>query len=77
MDDYYTKKEITDMIANLATKDDIKDLKTFVSNVNTGVSIFKISWHTVATIGGFFSACFAIWLVFKYLLGTWIISLLK
>lgn len=77
MDDYYTKKEVQDMIANLATKDDIKDLKAFVRNINIGVGIFKISWHTIATIGGFFSAIFATWIVVKYFLGSWIISLLK
>lgn len=56
------------MLANLATKDDIKEVLNFMKNVNTGVSIFKISWHTIAVVGGFISAVVAIVVFIKFVL---------
>lgn len=39
------------MVANLATKDDIKEVVTLMKNINLGVGIFKGGIHTVIFFG--------------------------
>lgn len=65
MDDYYTKTEVNEMIANLATKQDVKEVLNFMKNINFGVGVFKISIHTIVFIGSLVSAIAAILVVVK------------
>lgn len=65
MEDYYTKTEVNEMIANLATKQDVKEVLTFMKNINLGVGVFKISIHTIVFVGSLIAAVAAILVVVK------------
>lgn len=53
------------MLANLATKQDVKEVITFMKSVNYGVGVFKVSIHTVVFVGSLIAAVGAILLTFK------------
>lgn len=59
--------EIRAAMEGLATKEDVKAIGNFIKNMNFGVGVFKISWHIIATVGGFISAIVAIGLFFKFI----------
>lgn len=58
--------EIHIKIDGLATKDDIKELKEFMKNVNIGVGIFKFTWNNASQIGSIFVLLVAVGLFIKY-----------
>ena len=64
--------DIREAMEGLATKDDVKAIGTFIKNMNFGVGVFKISWHVIATVGGFISAVVAIALFFKFIVAGFI-----
>lgn len=65
MEDYYTKTEVNEMLENIATKDDIKEVLTLMKNINLGVGIFKGSIHTVVFVGSLVASISAILVLVK------------
>lgn len=65
MEDYYTKTEVNEMLANLATKTDIKEVLTLMKNINLGVGIFKGGIHTIIFIGSFVASIGALLVLLK------------
>lgn len=47
---------INEQMKGLATKEDTKEIINFLRGYKLGVGIFKISFHTIVTMGGFLAA---------------------
>jgi hypothetical protein len=65
---------INDQMKGLATKDDTKEIINFLRGYKLGIGIFRISFHTIVTIGGFLAALAAIAVFIKFVLAgliTW------
>lgn len=68
---------INEQIKGLATKEDTTEIINFLRGYKLGVGIFKISFHTIVTVGGFLAALAAIAVFFKFVLAgiiSWALS---
>lgn len=62
--------KMRDSMQGLATKEDVKEVITFMKNINFGVGIFKWSIHSVVFVGSLIAAIGAILIVVKFGLGA-------
>lgn len=53
-------------LGELATKDDIGDIKTFLKNISVGVGIFKFSWNNASKIGSFALLLISLYAIAKF-----------
>lgn len=60
-----TLADIHTKIDGLATKEDIKELKEFMKQINVGVGIFKFSWNNAGKIGSFLLLLGGLFVFFK------------
>lgn len=68
---------INEQMKGLATKEDTTEIINFLRGYKLGVGIFKISFHTIVTVGGFLAAIAAIAVFIKFVLAgviTWALS---
>lgn len=57
---------VHERMSALATKDDIGDLKEFMSNINIGLGIVKFTWNNAGKIGSVILFLGGAYLVLKY-----------
>lgn len=58
--------ELAESFKDLASKEDIKELKNFLKNIKIGEGIVKFSWNNMSKIGGLITFILGVYLFFKF-----------